>query len=52
MKALWQSWSVFPRIIAIRLNRMLICQALAHELHFASSDPLVRQYPVKLLRPS
>ena len=33
-------------------DRMLICQSLAHDLHFASSDPLIQQYPVKLLRPS
>jgi PIN domain nuclease of toxin-antitoxin system len=30
-------------------DRMLVCQAQAHELTFASSDPLVRQYPVALL---
>ena len=30
-------------------DRMLICQALAGNLHIASSDPLFRQYPVKLL---
>ncbi len=31
-------------------DRMLICQSLAHDLYFASSDPLVQQYPVKLLK--
>jgi PIN domain nuclease of toxin-antitoxin system len=31
-------------------DRMLICQSLAHDLHFASSDPLIQQYQVKLLR--
>lgn len=30
-------------------DRMLICQARAHDLTLASSDPLIRQYPVKLL---
>ena len=30
-------------------DRMLICQALAGDFHMASSDPLFRQYPVKLL---
>ncbi len=33
-------------------DRMLICQSLAHYLHFASSDPSIQQYPVKLLRSS
>jgi PIN domain nuclease of toxin-antitoxin system len=33
-------------------DRMLICQSLAHDLHFASSDALIRQYSVKLLRAS
>ncbi|MHB8524294.1 MAG: type II toxin-antitoxin system VapC family toxin [Limisphaerales bacterium] len=30
-------------------DRMLVCQAQAHGLTLASSDPLVRQYPVALL---
>ncbi len=30
-------------------DRMLVCQALAHDLTLASSDPLIRQYPVTLL---
>ena len=30
-------------------DRMLICQALADDLHIASSDPLFKQYPVRLL---
>jgi PIN domain nuclease of toxin-antitoxin system len=30
-------------------DRMLICQAQAHGLTLASSDPLVRQYPVTSL---
>ena len=30
-------------------DRMLICQALADDLYIASSDPLFKQYPVKLL---
>lgn len=30
-------------------DRMLVCQAQAHGLILASSDPLIRQYPVTLL---
>lgn len=30
-------------------DRMLVCQALAHGLTMASSDPLIRQYPIPLL---
>jgi PIN domain nuclease of toxin-antitoxin system len=30
-------------------DRMLVCQAQAHSLTLASSDPLIRQYPVTLL---
>ena len=30
-------------------DRMLVCQARAHGLTVASSDPLIRQYPVALL---
>ena len=30
-------------------DRMLICQAQAHGLTLASSDPIVRKYPVALL---
>jgi PIN domain nuclease of toxin-antitoxin system len=30
-------------------DRMLVCQAQAHGLTLASTDPLVRQYPVALL---
>lgn len=30
-------------------DRMLVCQARAHGLTLASSDPLIRQYPVALL---
>jgi PIN domain nuclease of toxin-antitoxin system len=29
-------------------DRMLVCQAQAHGLTLASSDPLIRQYPVTL----
>ena len=29
-------------------DRMLVCQALEQGLHLASSDPMVRQYPVPL----
>ncbi len=30
-------------------DRIIICQALVHGLVLASSDPLVRQYPVNIL---
>ncbi len=30
-------------------DRMLICQALAGDLHIASSNPLGKQYPLKVL---
>jgi PIN domain nuclease of toxin-antitoxin system len=30
-------------------DRMLVCQSQAHGLALASSDPLIRQYPVTLL---
>jgi PIN domain nuclease of toxin-antitoxin system len=30
-------------------DRMLICQAMARELTLASSDPLVRRYPIPVL---
>lgn len=30
-------------------DRMLVCQALAHGLTLASSDPLIRQYPVPVI---
>jgi PIN domain nuclease of toxin-antitoxin system len=30
-------------------DRMLVCQSQAHGLTLASSDPLIRQYPVTLL---
>jgi PIN domain nuclease of toxin-antitoxin system len=30
-------------------DRMLVCQARAHGLTLAASDPLIRQYPVALL---
>lgn len=30
-------------------DRMLVCQAQSHGLTLASSDPLIRQYPVTLL---
>jgi PIN domain nuclease of toxin-antitoxin system len=30
-------------------DRMLVCQAQAHGLTLASSNPLIRQYPVALL---
>ena len=30
-------------------DRILVCQAQEYGLHLASSDPLIRQYPVTLL---
>lgn len=41
--------SVLPTIHRDPFDRMLICQALAHSLTLASSDPMIRQYPVRVL---
>jgi PIN domain nuclease of toxin-antitoxin system len=41
--------SGLPSLHRDPFDRMLVCQAKAHGLTFASSDPLVRQYPVALL---
>jgi PIN domain nuclease of toxin-antitoxin system len=41
--------SALPGLHRDPFDRMLICQAKAHELTLASSDSLVRQYPVALL---
>jgi PIN domain nuclease of toxin-antitoxin system len=38
-----------PRLHRDPFDRMLVCQANAHGLTLASSDPLVRQYPVASL---
>jgi PIN domain nuclease of toxin-antitoxin system len=38
-----------PKLHRDPFDRMLICQAQAHGLTLASSDPLIRQYPVTLL---
>ena len=38
-----------PKLHRDPFDRMLICQAKAHGLTLASSDGLVRQYPVALL---
>jgi PIN domain nuclease of toxin-antitoxin system len=38
-----------PAIHRDPFDRMLICQALAHGLTLASSDPLIHQYPVTIL---
>ena len=38
-----------PAIHRDPFDRMLICQAQDQALHLASSDPIVRQYPVTLL---
>ncbi|HEX4120274.1 MAG TPA: type II toxin-antitoxin system VapC family toxin [Verrucomicrobiae bacterium] len=40
---------VLPGLHRDPFDRMLICQAKAHGLTLASSDSLVRQYPVGLL---
>jgi PIN domain nuclease of toxin-antitoxin system len=42
-------WSALPSLRRDPFDRMLVCQALAHGLTLASSDSLVRQYPVTLL---
>jgi len=41
--------SELPLLHRDPFDRMLVCQAQAHELTLASSDDLVRQYPVTLL---
>jgi PIN domain nuclease of toxin-antitoxin system len=41
--------SALPNLHRDPFDRMLICQAQAHGLTLASSDSLVRQYPVALL---
>lgn len=41
--------SGLPTIHRDPFDRMLICQALAHGLVFASSDPVIGQYPVSIL---
>jgi PIN domain nuclease of toxin-antitoxin system len=41
--------SVLPSIHRDPFDRMLICQALAHGLTLASSDPLIGQYSVPIL---
>jgi PIN domain nuclease of toxin-antitoxin system len=38
-----------PELHRDPFDRMLVCQAIAHGLTLASSDSLVRQYPVELL---
>jgi PIN domain nuclease of toxin-antitoxin system len=39
-----------PMIHRDPFDRLLICQALAHDLHLLSSDPLIHKYPgLKLL---
>ena len=42
--------SGLPALHRDPFDRMLVCQALAHGLMLASSDPLVRQYPVTVLK--
>ena len=41
--------SGLPMLHRDPFDRMLVCQAQAHSLTLASSDSLVRQYPVALL---
>ena len=41
--------SGLPALHRDPFDRMLVCQAQAHGLTPASSDPLIRQYPVALL---
>lgn len=33
-------------------DRILICQALQHDLQIVTVDPLIAQYPVNLLPPA
>jgi len=41
--------SGLPALHRDPFDRMLICQALSHGLILASTDPLIRQYPVTVL---
>ena len=41
--------SGLPALHRDPFDRMLVCQALAHGLTLASSDPLIRQYSVGIL---
>jgi PIN domain nuclease of toxin-antitoxin system len=41
--------STLPGLHRDPFDRMLVCQAKAHGLTLASSDALIRQYPVALL---
>jgi PIN domain nuclease of toxin-antitoxin system len=38
-----------PHIHRDPFDRMLVCQALEHDLTLVTTDPVVRGYPVKLL---
>lgn len=40
---------LLPPIHRDPFDRMLVCQALDHALHLASSDPIMRRYPVTML---
>jgi PIN domain nuclease of toxin-antitoxin system len=57
IKSLSLEESAVAKLIGLPLHhrdpfdRMLICQAIAGDFYFASSDPQIQQYPVKLLRP-
>ena len=49
MKLSLPQLSGLPALHRDPFDRMLVCQAQAHGLTLASSDSLVRQYPVALL---
>jgi PIN domain nuclease of toxin-antitoxin system len=44
-----QRLATLPAIHRDPFDRMLVCQAQAHNLQMASSDPLIKQYSVVLL---
>lgn len=41
--------SKLPEVHRDPFDRMLVCQAIEHDLLLVTSDPLVREYPVKTL---
>ena len=38
-----------PRLHADPFDRMLICQAIVHGLALLTQDPLIAQYPIRVL---
>jgi PIN domain nuclease of toxin-antitoxin system len=38
-----------PRLHRDPFDRMLICQAISHGLTIVTPDPLIRQYPIRVM---